>query len=306
MTAANRKGRCRRLALEIERSLQSGILLTPGTLHFMASTYAVETPRELETLLSDPDDSELQPLLALFFSPDETTQMELEEIIEKKRYTALDEQVVIDLVAAKQVRVPLRFPEHADNIVLSPSQHLLETYVSNLKITRSLPAKLLGVIHESTGNRLANAIKVKLRNARVELSQPACAFLGRLVTETGTTRKEFLPDLDLCLALFSENPETLSLFDLFMGKKRRLLTALQQAERFEKQLARDNIETLMLRGVRAAHIDKVATRRQIARIDALCLSVFGVTDPLLQVPTPADLGNITNRGDLDKAFEILS
>ncbi len=81
---------------------------------------------------------------------------------------------------------------------------------------------------------------------------------------------------------------------------------LQQAERFEKQLAKDNIETLILKGVRTPHIDQADTRHKIARIDAVCLAVFGITDPLLQVLTDVNLGNFAKRDDLDKAFEILS
>ena len=89
-------------------------------------------------------------------------------------------------------------------------------------------------------------------------------------------------------------------------KKQRLLEMLQQAKRFEKQLAGNNIETLILKGVRAPHIDQADTRDRIARIDAICLAVFGVTDSLLQTPTDVDLGDFNNLSDLDKAFEILS
>jgi hypothetical protein len=166
--------------------------------------------------------------------------------------------------------------------------------------------ELVKDVDKHASGHLRSQIKSTLRNTRADLSRPVCAFLGRLMEKSAGDGKSFLEDLDVCLAIFSEQPIVSSLYDLFMAKKRRLLGMLQQAEKFEKQLAENNIETLILKGVRAPHIDKTKARQTIARIDAICLAVFGVTDPLLQIPTAVDMGNFSDRKDLDKAFDILS
>ena len=296
----------RQLAREMEIRLSAGILLNRDTRQFMASTFSIESPPELQALLDDPDDSEAQSLLELLFTPDETTRVELEKIIEKSSCTDKDQQAVINHLFQKKIAAPILFPGTGDTLICRPAKHLLETWVRSLKITARLPAELVAAVDTNTRGRMQAQIKAALRSTRVDLTGPVCRFLVRLLEKAPASGNPFLEDLGLCLSILDEQPAASSLFDLFMAKKRRLLEMLQQAKRFEKQLAGNNIETLILKGVRAPHIDKADTRDKIARIDAICLAVFGVTDAQLQTPTDMDLGDFTNRSDLDKAFEILS
>ena len=300
------KDAARRLAGEIERRLQPGILLNRDTLQFMASTFSIQNPRDLSMLLADPDGSEAQSLLELLFTPDEAARVELEEIIAIYPFTDLDEQAIINDLSSKKLSVPIHFPDAPEPLPCSPSKHLLANWIRSLRITAQLPMELVEDINQHASSRLRSQIKSTLRNTRADLSRPVCAFLGRLMEKSTGDGKSFLEDLDICLAILSEQPIVSSLYDLFMSKKRRLLGMLQQAKKFERQLAENNIEILIMKGVRAPHIDKTEALQTIARIDAICLAVFGVTDPLLQIPTTVDLGNFSGRKDLDKAFDILS
>ena len=304
--AAEPEYECRQLAREMEIRLYAGIFLNRDTRQFMASTFSIENPRELQALLDAPDDSEAQSLLELLFTPDETIRVDLEEIIEKSACTDKDEQAIINHLFQKKIAVPIQFPGAGDRLTCRPAKHLLETWVRSLKITTRLPAELVATVDQNTRDRLNAQIKAALRSTRVGLAGPVCRFLCRLLEKTPAAGSPFLEDLGLCLAILDEQPETSSLFDLFMTKKRRLLEMLQQAERFEKQLAGNNIETLILKGVRTPHIDQADTRDKIDRIDAICLAVYGATDSLLQTPTDVDLGDFTDHSDLDRAFEILS
>ncbi len=304
--AADLEYECRQLAREMEIRLSAGIFLNRDTRQFMASTFSIESPQELQALLDAPDDSEAQSLLELLFTPGETIRVELEEIIEKSSCTDKDEQAIINHLFEKRIAVPILFPGPGDTLTCRPAKHLLETWVRSLKITTRLPAEFVAAVDTNTRGRMQAQIKSALRSTRVDLTSPVCRFLCRLLEKTPAAGNPFLEDLGLCLAILDEQPQTSSLFDLFMTKKRRLLEMLQQAERFEKELAGNNIETLILKGVRAPHIDKADTRDKIDRIDAICLAVFGVTDAQLQTPTDVDLGDFTDRSDLDRAFEILS
>ncbi len=304
--AADLEYECRPLAREMEIRLSAGIFLNRDTRQFMASTFSIENPLELQALLDTPDDSEAQSLLELLFTPGETIRVDLEEIIEKSSCTDKDEQAIINHLFQKKIAVSIQFPGAGDTLSCRPAKHLIETWVRSLKITTRLPAELVAAVDTNTSNRMKARIKAALRSTRVDLAGSVSRILCRLLETVPADGKPFLEDLGLCLAILDERPEPSSLFDLFMAKKRRLLEMLQQAERFEKQLAGNNIETLILKGVRAPHIDKADTRDKIDRIDAICLAVFGVTDPLLQSPTDVDLGDFTDRSDLDRAFEILS
>ena len=70
----------RQLAGEMEIRLAAGILLSRDTRQFMASTFSIENPPELQVLLDSPDDSEAQSLLELLFTPGESIRVALEEI----------------------------------------------------------------------------------------------------------------------------------------------------------------------------------------------------------------------------------
>jgi len=296
----------RALALEIEQRLADGISVGPETLHFFSSTFSIESPAELGALLADPEESDTQTLLELLFTPDEAVRVGLETAIEKHRCTDGDSQRIVSALNRKDLAVPINFPAQAGNLTINPPKDLLTTYVLGLNITLRLPAPLLEAIDRNMARRDGARIKAVLRHAPVKLAEPICSFFVRLVEHAERSGKYIQPDIALCLAIFAEQPATEDLFGLFMAKKRRLLQQLQQAARFEKQLAADNMETLMLKGVRMPHIDKEEARRSIARIDDICLTVFEVTDAQLQIPTDVNLGNFSNRDDLDKAFRILS
>ena len=298
----------RLLGREIENRLRAGIFLSSDSLSFMASTFSIENAADFRSLLDASDDSDAQTLLELLFTPEDETRVDLEEIISESSFTNEDEKALIAGLHQKKLDVPLHFPGAAAGVLHRPSRHLLAAWVRSLKITVRLPEKLLNTIDHHTPGRLGTEIKVRLRHARLHLNRPVCSFLDRFLEKRGLTGEALLRDLDLCLAIFSERLQSgaTSPYDLFMVKKRGLLAELQQAERFEKELAGNNIETLILKGVRAPLIDKAAARKKIAAIDAICLSVFGLTDPLPQNPSRADLGNFRNRDDLKRAFEILS
>jgi len=294
------------LALEIERQLADGVTVGPESLHFCASTFSIESPAELGALLATPEDSDAQSLLELLFTPDEAVRADLETVIEKHHCSTEDQEHIVNALSRKNLLVPIMFPGQAEDLSFSLTKDLLQTYVHGLNITLRLPNLLVETIDRELAQRAGAQIKAILRHAPVELTDSICSFLVRLMERSSYSIELLQADLELCLAIFAEQPAAEHLFDLFMTKKRRLLHQLQLAARFEKQLAADNMETLMLKGVRMPHIDQDEARRSIARIDDICLTVFEKTDPQLQIPTDVDLGTFSDLDDLDTAFRILS
>lgn len=294
------------LAFEIERQLADGIAVGPEILHFCASTFSIESPAELGALLATPEDSDAQSLLELLFTPDEAVRADLETVIEKYHCSAEDQERIVNTLNRKNLVVPIKFPGQAEALSFSLTKDLLQTYVYGLNITLRLPTLLIEAIERKMAPREGARIKAILRHAPLELTDPISSFFVNLVERSNRSESPVQADLELCLAIFAEQPPGEHLFALLMAKKRRLLHQLQLAARFEKQLAADNMETLMLKGVRMPHIDQDEARRSIARIDDICLTVFEKTDPQLQIPTDVDLGTFSDRDDLDTAFRILS
>ena len=90
-----------------------------------------------------------------------------------------------------------------------------------------------------------------------------------------------------------------------MDKKKACFRSLQQADRFEKQLAKSNMETLLLQGVRVPHINKTEARQKMAFIDRISFAVFGRSEALEQIQSSVDLG--CHQGeDIGKVIRSLS
>jgi len=296
----------RALALEIERRLTGGIVMGAETRHFLSSTFSIESPAELDTLLADPESSDAQSLLELLFTPDQAVRVDLEAVIEKHRCTAGDKKRLVAALDRKSLTVPIKFSEQEDALCVNPTKDLLETYVDGLNITLQLAPLLVKASDLKLAHRESAMVKAVLRHAPLKLTDQVSSFFVKLLEGSKRSGKSIKADIELCLAIFAEQPTVEHLFGIFMTKKRRLLQQLQLAARFEKQLAADNMETLMLKGVRIPLIDQDEARRSIARIDDICLTVFEITDAHLQIPTDVDLGNFSDPDDLDRAFRILS
>jgi hypothetical protein len=68
------------------------------------------------------------------------------------------------------------------------------------------------------------------------------------------------------------------IFEALMARKKSYLKNLQRTVQFEARLRKNNMETLMLQGKRAAFIDKVEARKKIDIIDRISRAVFGRTE----------------------------
>ena len=82
----------------------------------------------------------------------------------------------------------------------------------------------------------------------------------------------------MALGILEEADDWSDIYHALSSKKAVCFHSLLCAERFEEQLQKNNIETLLLQGVRPVPIDKDAVRRSMEIIDRICLAVFGKTE----------------------------
>ena len=72
--------------------------------------------------------------------------------------------------------------------------------------------------------------------------------------------------------------EDADIFDALMTKKKFYLKHLKRTEKFEEQLQKTNIETMILQGKSPAFMDKNEARDNIMIIDKISHTVFGKTE----------------------------
>ena len=66
-----------------------------------------------------------------------------------------------------------------------------------------------------------------------------------------------------------------------MERKINCIRALEKAAQYEKQLARYNMETMILKGIRNPCVNRDEMEKTIAVIDRISIAVFDRSDSLL-------------------------
>ena len=91
-----------------------------------------------------------------------------------------------------------------------------------------------------------------------------------------------------------------------MSRKRFYFQSLQKAKNLDIQLAKHNVETLVLRGKRVTYVDKADARKKIEMIDRTSLAVFGKTEFFDLMPSGEQSIALEGKEDIDKLIEKLS
>ena len=107
------------------------------------------------------------------------------------------------------------------------------------------------------------------------------------------------------LSFLDEAKNAVDIFAALMDKKRFYFKNVQMAEKFNSQLDKANMETMILQGVRTPHINIENEKRNMEIIDKISLSFFGRTEYFEKAHQSIDLGEYRLNKDIEKAFQML-
>jgi hypothetical protein len=270
--------KCDRLADEIKKILASGVTLSSDVIHYIDSTLSNPTISELQSILQDDSNCEKDSLMELLFFPDESMQLQLEEVLEKLQISEQDENSVLDSLRRKPLQVTMQFPEKRDSLTLLLPHEVIPGFVARLRISKHLDRKLC----ESIDNRAAEdsriRYKVKIRNSRFSPGENKFRFLCDFFEKMEPRSHDFDICLDFALSLLDEMKEDKDIYEALTAKKRFYLRSLQKAKQMEIQLQKQNVETLLLEGKRVILIDQADARKKMLIIDRISRAVFGKTE----------------------------
>lgn len=278
VSKVEKRNPCELLAGEIEKILDSGFVLDDNVRHYIDATFSNPTIAELEAILHDEDDCERAPLMELLLFPDESMQLQLEDLLEKHCFQKQDEEKILDILH----RQPLETTFHlADNRRLRwpniPRSATVQ-FVSRLHITRHLDQRLLAAVTACPGKHLQTRVKVKIRNARPLTATQKILFLGTFFVKMAAVPGNLFAALELLLEFLDGLPDQADILAGLMARKQSLARGLRQAAGLERRLQRHNVETLLLRGERITMINSTAVQQEMALLDEIALMVFGKTE----------------------------
>jgi hypothetical protein len=266
-------------AVKIKEVFQKGFSLDSKVLHYIDSTYSNPSAAEIEKILTGESDAEKETLLKLIFFPDESIQFHLEGFLEQADIGKEDIGRITGYLSAQKIQTVIIFPDERGTIKVTVPPEVLSKFIDNLNMHKKLHERLVKSVGYIAGERSRTLAKVKIRNARKEYSGTGLDFLALFFEKTGAGEERIFDEcLKTALEILEDVDDRSDIYDLLSGKKAACFKRLTEAARFEKQLEKNNIETLLLQGVRPVSADRDAEMRKIEIIDKICLAVFGKTE----------------------------
>lgn len=264
---------------KIEEVFQRGFSLDSKVLHYIDSTFSNPSATEIEKILTGESDFEKETLLKLIFFPDESIQFLLEEFLEQADIGKEDVGRIIGYLSAREIQTKIIFPDERGAIKVPVPPVLLGEFIDHLNMSVKLHDKLAEAVKCIAGDRSRTLAKVKIRNARKEIAGTRLDFLCLFFEKMGSEEESIFDEcLESAVGILEEADDRSDIYHALSCKKAACFQSLINAERLEELLQKNNIETLLLQGVRPVSIDKDAVLRNMEIIDRICLAVFGKTE----------------------------
>lgn len=295
----------KKVAKKIIEILRSGLTINADTQHYIDSTFSNPSCDMLAALVKDEINCEADSLVELLFFPDESVQLQLEEMIDAVCFEKHDERAIRDTVCSRlsQTRICLHGGKGSFVMAVIPSN--VAKFVARLNLSRLLDPQLRSAIDKFVDQRLQNRCKVRLRNARRISSPEHILFLVDFFKKLQTAPAEFLDALDFILNFLDGLEDEADIFEALMARKRFYYRSLQKAKNLDIQLTKHNVETLLLKGKRLSYVDKADARKKIEIIDRISLAVFGKTEFFNLMPAEAQSITLQDKADIDRFIKEL-
>jgi hypothetical protein len=275
MTAMPSAPAANAIAFRIREILARGADLSPEVMRFIDSTFSDPSADDLAAVLGADADSERDSLLELLFSPDESLQLDLEDLLATTAPLDLDEDRVVESLCRPTLSVAFHLPGNRGVVSVAMTPLLARRFVHHLRINRSIPEPLAAAVAARLTGRERQRLRVLIRGARFDFSASRTDFLRRLIEQLGFEDQADWASFAYALEVLTEFEHTTDICHALEERKKLLIKALYHGRQLREQLAAANIETLLSRGQRLTWVDEDAVRRQLLYIDRVCLAAFG-------------------------------
>jgi len=278
--------KCELLAAKIRAILNRGMILDDDVIHYIDSTFSNPTVGQLESILNDDTDCERDSLMDLLFFPDESMQLQLEQVLETLQLERREEPRVLACLCKTPLDVPLRFADQRGTLRVRLPESFAARLLSRLRIGKTMDSRLLAAI--SNFGAQADRLKVRIRNARFAPTARRIEILHSFFEKIDPAGSDATACLDFLLDFLEEFDEHKDPCRALADKKKFYFLNLQKAARLAHQLQHTNMETFLLQGKRVMLIDAADARRKMKIIDRISRALFGKTEYFEPVPPDED------------------
>jgi hypothetical protein len=295
----------KQIADKIIDILQGGLSINADTLHYIDSTFSNPSIEALDELLQDDSSCESDSLMELLFYPDESVQLQLEDLLEDAQLQPEDEKAIQAQVCRQPFQTRFRFRDGRGTLEMAVSPDNVDVFIQRLNLSRSLDPKIRAAIGLHVPRALQTRCQVRLRNAKPITAPDKILFLQSFFEKMTVDEDAFFEYLDFILSFLSDLRKKTDIFKALMTYKKIYFQSLIKAAKLEKQLTTHNVETILLGGTRLAHMDKADARKKIQMIDRISLAVFGKTDFFDLIPATEQSITLEGTDDINKLIQKL-
>jgi hypothetical protein len=293
------------IAEKIIDILRDGLGISADTQHYIDSTFSHPTIEALDALLQDETSCETDSLMELLFYPDESVQMQLEDLLAGAQLQNEDEQAIRARVCSQPFQTRFRFRDGRGTLKMAVSPTHVDVFLEHLNLARPLDPKISTAIEQHVRPGLQTCCKVRLRNAKPVTPAYKISFLESFFEKTELADEPFFEYLDFVLSFLGDLRSETDIFEALMNYKKLYFQGLQKAAKLDQQIAKHNVETLLLSGTRLAFMDKADAHKKIQMIDRISLTVFGKTDFFDMMPADGQSITLEGPADIDKLIQKL-
>ena len=269
----------------IRRLLENGMTASPELCRYLNTMY--DFGQRIEILSENEADSANCSLIDLIFSPDTAFQLELEPFLETHHFSKEQIQVVSHLLLQPPPVTTVRFNSTIPDFSVQMPNWCATSFIKRLHIDFRLPDPIRHLIDEQVPQPDRSGTKVMFRNFHPRLSENKYRFIQSFFNGVDLKQHEFMKDLTFLVSILDEFEDETDQLEALISKKRFYHRHLQEALRLEGQLAKSNVETLLLGGVRIHPIHAEEAREKMQYIDRITLAVTGrvvwLTDERMEI-----------------------
>lgn len=261
--------RCNLLISEIKAYFEEGIVLSDDVCHFIRSTFSDPLLSELEIIVNDTANAEVDSFIELIFSPDEALQIRIEDLLSKERFSEKDENDLVNYFAEKEPVAAVFISGYERPLTVRMPGSYADVLISHLRIVKKLSQRLCDAIERHIHKKDQNLIRVRLRNSGFMESKNKIDFLCIFFNQYSEEKVSYLKYLDFILQFFTEIQPDSKIGYSLCKKKQNYDEAIQQAMKYEEQLKKSNMETMMMQGKRNQCINIIDLQEKIDIINYL-------------------------------------
>ena len=306
---------CAKLEDALRRYMAAGIALTDEVRRFMEATFGDASAATLQALLSDESSAERDSLLDLIFFPDGPLQIAMEPILEGHPLEESDVALLADWFKAEPPCARLQIPGRDETLPALMPAFAVEAFLGRMNIAWQPAEALVATLAHLDARPLSPTgkgrdgrmrLRVALRNAALRQTPVQLRFLVDFFEHLPTTDPGFVDKLAFMLVFMKEHEDSANIYAALMARKRFLFRNLMIDRRSAELAARNNMETLIMTGVRRPHFDCDAAQQALALIDDIATAVFGRTEAMDGAPRQVALGDGAASLDPDELIRRLS